>query len=237
MKSNYNDIIDIILTFLEDEELSKCILISGSIVPYLISNEESKETHNDLYIYVYEDRLKFVRKRIKELSKEYLFDIVCDSKWYSKYDHGFKIKYEDTIAGFFPCLFKNNTLTIKTYALRKEQKDISLKTKVIDEIYKNSAIKYVNLVRNKILTVMSPEFILARAKSNGRIDKEYSKKTISLLNKLSDESVLKVIEDAITKQKVDIIRRKVKTSTLMTNTLLTILLVILLILTYICFKI
>ena len=28
MNSNYNDIIDIILTFLDDEELSKCILIS-----------------------------------------------------------------------------------------------------------------------------------------------------------------------------------------------------------------
>ena len=77
-------IIDILLTLLEDDELSKYILVSGSIVPYLILSKESKDKHEDLYIYVLEEKMNFLRKRLNELSKEYLFDIISDSKWYSK---------------------------------------------------------------------------------------------------------------------------------------------------------
>ena len=36
MKSNYNDVIDLLLTIVEDEEVRKSILICGSIVPYIM---------------------------------------------------------------------------------------------------------------------------------------------------------------------------------------------------------
>ena len=236
MNSNYNDVIDIILTLIDDEELSKYILISGSIVPYLISNEESKDNHSDLYIYVDEDKMQFVRKRLKELSKEYLFDIISDSRWHSKYDFGLKINYEDTIAGFFPFCVKNNELIIKTYAVNEEQKVISLKTKKIPEISKNSILKYINVVKNKILRVASPELILATAKASAKLKENYSNKTKELLNKQSDESILKVIEESVSKQKVNIVKYKIKKSDLITNIILSILLITLLILAYICFK-
>lgn len=236
MSSNYNDIMDIILTLVEEEELSKYILVSGSIVPYLISNEESKDIHNDLYFYVDESKMSFVRKKLKQLSKEYLFDIISDSIWCSKYDFGLKIKYEDTIAGFFPFNIKDNVLSIKTYLLNEEQRLIALKTKKIPEISKNSTLKYVNIVKNKIIRVASPELVLAMAKQKGKIKELYSKKTRSLLYKQSDDSVLKVIEESVAKQDINIVKTKFKKSDLITNIMLVILLITLLIIAYICFK-
>ena len=86
MKGNYNDIIDIILTLIQDDEIKDSIVISGSIVPYIISNEESYEHHTDFYILVEENKSNFIRDKLKKLSREYQFDIVSDSKCYSKLD-------------------------------------------------------------------------------------------------------------------------------------------------------
>ena len=84
MNSNYNDIIDIILTFTSDEELSGDIAVSGSIVPYLVTNKESMEYHSDFYILVKNKKINLVRDKIKKLTKEYEFDFISDSKKYSK---------------------------------------------------------------------------------------------------------------------------------------------------------
>lgn len=154
MNSNYNDIIDVILTLLDDEKLAKYIVVSGSIVPYLILNKESNEKHSDFYIFVAQDKMNFVRSKMKELSKEYLFDIITDSKKYSKIDCGFKIKYEDTMVGFFPYLLENNNLSIKTYSLNKEKKEISLKTRTIFNVTKNSIIRQITFAKDKTLKIM-----------------------------------------------------------------------------------
>ena len=69
MKGNYNDIIDIILTLIQDYEIQKSIAISGSIVPYLIMNIESKEYHNDFHILVKNKNMNYVRNKVKKLSK------------------------------------------------------------------------------------------------------------------------------------------------------------------------
>ena len=64
--------------------------------------KESSEFHSDFYILVKNKYMNEVRSKVKKLSKEFEFDIVSDSKDYSKEDYGFKIKYQGTTVGFFP---------------------------------------------------------------------------------------------------------------------------------------
>lgn len=236
MNSNYNDIIDVILTFAYDKQLENLIIVSGSIVPYLILNKESNEFHKDLYMFIPEDKIDFVRRKITKLSKEYLFDIITDSKKSSKFDYGFKIKYEDTIVGFFPYFIEENNLIIKTYSLDNDQKEIALKTRTIPNVTKNSVIRQINFNKDKTLKIMSPEFILVDKKIRDNSFNNMSKQTKELLNKISDESVLKVLTNSFTQQTVNIKKQKIKDTTLILNTILIILLFILLILAYICFK-
>lgn len=236
MNSNYNDIIDVILTFAYDKELENLIVVSGSLVPYLILNKESNEFHRDLYMFIPKDKIDFVRRQIAKLSKEYLFDIITDSKKSSKFDYGFKIKYEDTIVGFFPYFFEENNLVIKTYSLDNDKKEIALKTRTIPNVTKNSVIRQINFNKDKTLKIMSPEFILVDKKIRDNSFNNMSKQTKELLNKISDESVLKVLTNSFTQQTVNIKKQKIKDTTLILNAILIILLFVLLILAYICFK-
>lgn len=236
MNSNYNDIIDVILTFAYDKELENLIVVSGSLVPYLILNKESNEFHRDLYMFIPKDKIDFVRRKITKLSKEYLFDIITDSKKSSKFDYGFKIKYEDTIVGFFPYFFEENNLVIKTYSLDNDKKEIALKTRTIPNVTKNSVIRQINFNKDKTLKIMSPEFILADKKIRDNSFNNISTQTRELLNKISDESVLKVLTNSFTQQTVNIKKQKIKDTTLILNAILIILLFVLLILAYICFK-
>ena len=43
MKNNYNDIIDILMTLLNDEEIASSIVVSGTIVPFLVTKKEPDE--------------------------------------------------------------------------------------------------------------------------------------------------------------------------------------------------
>ena len=140
MNSNYNDIIDIILTLTDDEDISNNIAISGSIVPYLVTNKESLEYHSDFYILVKSKKIDLVRNKVRKLTKEYEFDFVSDSKRYSKEDYGFKIKYQGTTVGFFPYSLIDNDFTIKTYSLNKE------KDKIYYTLYFNGRVIRDNFV-------------------------------------------------------------------------------------------
>ena len=63
MNSNYNDIIDVILTLVDDEEIRSDIAVSGSIVPYLVANKESLEHHTDFYILVKNKKMDLKREK------------------------------------------------------------------------------------------------------------------------------------------------------------------------------
>ena len=235
MNSNYNDIIDIILTLADDENISNNIAISGSIVPYLVMEKESLETHTDFYILVKSKKMDFIRKKIEELTKEYEVDIIYDSKKYSKEDYGFKIKYQSTTVGFFPYSLLDNNLTIKTFAINKDNTKISLKTKVIPSVSKSSVIRSINFGRTK-LRIMSPEFILADKEIRERAPGNPTDETILLLNKISDESVLKAVRDSVSNTRVNIITKDKNDNNIILTAILVILVILLLVIAYICFK-
>ncbi len=235
MNSNYNDIIDIILTLTSDEDMSNNIAISGSIVPYLVTAKESFEYHSDFYILMKNKKTDEVRKKIKELTKEYEFDIISDSKKYSKEDYGFKIKYQGTTVGFFPYSIINNDLTIKTYAISKDGTKISLKKKVIPSVTKSSVIKMIRFAKTKI-RIMTPEFILADKEIKEKNPGNPTEETMYLLNKICDESVLKVVRESVSNTEVKINTKDTKNNNYILIIILSVLVVLLIAVAYICFK-
>lgn len=236
MNRNYNDIIDVILTFSNDEEISKNVAVSGSIVPYIITNKESFEYHSDFYFLVKQKKIKSVRSKIKELSKEYKFDIVSDSSKYSRNDCGFKISYENTIIGFFPYSLIDNNLTIKTFSISKDKKEIRLKTKVIPGVSKNSVIRSVNFNGDRYIRILSPEFILANKEAREKQPGNPTKETMVLLDKLSDERVLNAVRKSVGEIKVKIDSKSLKCNERILEIILLVLFLLLIILAYICFK-
>ena len=236
MNGNYNDIIDIILTLIDDEQIRESITVSGSIVPYIVLNKESYEYHTDFYVLVKEKKINYVREKIKKLSKEYAFDVISDSKKYAKDDFGFKIKYEHTIVGFFPYSIIDNNLSIKTYSLNKENTKVKLKTKVIPNVTKSSVIRLVKFAKDKNLRIMTPEFILADKEAREKEPGNPTGETMRLLNKICDESVLKVVRDSVSNTEVKIRTKDVKEDNKPLIIILSVLVVLLIIVIYIVFK-
>ncbi len=236
MKSNYNDIMDIILTITQDEEISKSIAISGSIVPYIIANKESDEFHSDFYILVKSKMMNKIREKMKKLSKEYQFDMVSDSYKITKSDFGFKMKYENTVVGFFPYSLIDNKLTIKTFSVNDEEKEIKLKIKVVPDVAKSSVIRLVNFAKDKTLRIMSPEFVLADKEMREKQPGNPTETTMKLLNKICDESILDVVRKSVSKAEVKITSRKITNDNFILTIVLAVLLIILIIIAYICFK-
>jgi len=235
MNSNYNDIVDIILTLVEDEEIRSNIAISGSIVPYLVTNKESYEYHSDFYILVRNKKIDLIRSKITKLTKEYEFDFISDSKKYSKEDYGFKVKYQGTTVGFFPYSIIDNDLTIKTYAISKDNDKISLKKKIIPAIKKSSVIRLINFGKDKI-RIMSPEFILADKELKEKQPGNPTKETMHLLDKISDESVLKVVRESVSNAKIKMITKETSDNNYILIIILAALFILLLVIAYICFK-
>lgn len=236
MNSNFNDIIDVILTFNKYEELSKNIAVSGSIVPYIVTNKESFEYHSDFYFLVRQKKINNVRNVIRKLSKEYIFDIVSDSTKYSSNDYGFKIKYENTIIGFFPYSIVDNNFTIKTFSITKGKNEVGLKIKTIPNISKSSVIRYINFNGDRKIRIISPEFILANKEVNEKQPGNLTSETIRFLRDLSDENVLQTLRENVSKMKVNIEHRKIKKFDYKFTLLVIFLVGILIFLTYKCFK-
>lgn len=205
MKNNYNDIIDIILTFINEKDLKENIVMGGSIVPYLISNKESNDFISDFYILVNEKKIKSVRKKIEKLSRIYLFDIISDSCDLTGKEYGFMIKYEDTSLGLFPFNVDKNNFIIKTYSC--DSNKISLKTKVIPNFTLNKAIKQTTLDNKKIL-VLLPEFLLIEKELSDNYDNHDD--AIILLKSICDEEIISLIRRDVQKTKINVITKKIK---------------------------
>lgn len=236
MNSNYNDIIDIIITLIEDEEIKNSIAVSGSIVPYIVAGKESYEYHTDFYILVKEKNIKIIRSKIRKLSKEYQFDVISDSKRYSKDDYGFKIKYQNTTVGFFPYSLIDNNFKIKTYGINKDNMEVRLKTKIIPNVSKSSVIRLTKFTGDKNLRIMSPEFILADKQTREKEPGNPTNETMRLLNNISDESVLKFVRQSVSNTKIKVQTKRLKQGNDVLIVILILAFVLLSIILYICLK-
>ncbi len=209
MNGNYNDVIDIILTFTSDKDLNELIAISGDVIPYLIINRKFKE-HLDFNILVREKKLNYVRKKIEKLSQEYEFDIVSDSLDYNDKDYGFKIIYQDTKVNFIPYSIVNDNFLSKHYHINEDEKTVKLTIRKIKNITKNSIIKKIKLDGVSV-RVVSPEFLLA----NMEIKNKKNMKVINMLSDLSDESVLRLLRNKVGKMIIAKKEKKIKKSKFM----------------------
>lgn len=236
MNSNFNDIIDVILTFSKDDEIKKDIVVYGSIVPYLITNKESLNNILDFCFLVRKNRIDSIRKYLKKLSKDYKFDIIYDSKNYSNVDYGFNIKYENTIIGFFPYTIIDNNLTIRNFSISKDINEAKLKTKIISNVSKNSIIRYIKISDDIKVRIASPEFILASIETEEKKGKECEIEILTFLRNLSDENILHALRESISKMRVNISYGRKKKIDYKFIIIVFILLMILAVLSYVCFK-
>ena len=210
MKNNYNDIIDILVTLLDDKEIQSSMVVSGCIVPFLVTKKEPDEYIRDFSILIKQSHMDSVRKKIMKLSKEYAFDILSDSNNYMYGDYGFKIKYNDTYVRFEPYSFLSNNFKIKSYALSEDEKEIITKTSIIYNITKNCIIRYTNFSDNKKIRIISPEYLISKIETMENKAFGPSLKVIEMLNILSDESILKIMREKVENQDIDIKRQKAK---------------------------
>ena len=234
MKSNYNDIIDIILTLINDKKIASEVVIGGSIVPYLITEEEPKNYISDFYILANLKEFDCIKAKLKKLSKIYLFDIVSDSKELIGKDYGFKIKYEDTCLGFFPYLTSNDNFILRTYFYDEKNKNISLKNKLIPNLTPNKIITKTKLGSKNIL-VMLPEFIFVEKQLSGNYS-DFDDEVNKLLNKICDDEVVEIIRSDIEKSEIKINTYKVKNKNSFLNILLFLVLIIIFLVVFVCIK-
>jgi len=236
MKGNYNDIIDVILTLIEDEDIATNTAISGSVVPYIISNKDSKEFHGDFYVLVKQKKMKTIRRKMKALSDDYEFDFISDSIKYGNGDYGFKVVYEKTAIGFFPYSLINNNLCIKTYAKMKDEGKVKLKTKIIPNVSKSSVIRLIPFRDDKTLRIMSPEFILAEMETRNGSAEYTTKETYRILDKISDPMVLKRVRESVDNAKISVATKSLINFNLILTIILGIVFLALLIIAILCFK-
>lgn len=210
MKSNYNDIIDILMTLLDDEEIASSMVVSGTIVPFLVTKKESDEYIRDFSILVKKKNIDSVRKKVKNLSKEYSFDVVSDSKEYTVGEYGFKIKYNDTYVRFEPYTFLSNNFKVSSYALSEDDKEIITKTNTLFNVTKNCIIRYTTFSNDKKIRIISPEYQLSKLELMNKKPFSSSSKVPQMLNRLSDESILKIVREKMQDENVDIKRQEAK---------------------------
>ena len=113
---------------------------------------------------------------------------------------------------------------------------INLKTKTIPNITKSSFIRNIRFAKNKILRIVTPEFILADKESRENEFGNMTDEAMHLLNKISDESVLKITREAIGDTQIKIIEKKLIKNDKIVNIILLFIFLMLLIIAYICFK-
>lgn len=221
MKNNYNDVIDVISKFNEDDEILNNTLVSGSIVPYLIEQKECPFFISDLCIYVKAKKMDFIRKKIIKLSKEYDFDIESDSTIYSDIDYGFKIKYQDTMVRFYPYSIIDNNLIINSYEINKDEKIIRLKQKKIPDIIKSDIIRRVEYY-DRLIRIFTPEFILSMME----VKDENETEIIKILDSITDEEVVSRLRIKVSKAKNTYYEEEIKSSKALLIAIIVVLLIL-----------
>ncbi|HOZ54387.1 MAG TPA: hypothetical protein PKY25_03580 [Bacilli bacterium] len=206
MNNNYDEILDIILTFVEDEDISNKLIYSGDIIPFLIKDIESNKYHNDIEILVEFDDMRLVRKTIYNLSKEFDFEILLDTNKVTTHDYGFRIKYDNTVISIHPYSIKKNNLYIRSFTISQDMKKVIQKLRKIPNFNETDAFRTLEIKDNKIIKIITPEFLLSDLESKDNTDK----KIIEMLYKISDKKLLKITKKAIQKTETTLTEEEIK---------------------------
>lgn len=206
MNNNYKEVMDIILTFIDDEDIKDKLIYSGDIIPFLIKDKESNIYHNDFEIFVEFDDMQEVRNTMNSLSKEFDFEIIFDTNKVTTHDYGFRFKYDNTVVSVHPYTIKKNNLYIRSFSISSDLKRVVQKLKKIPNFDENEAFRILEIKENKVIKIITPEFLLADLESKDNTNKE----VIEMLYKISDKKLLKVVKKAIQKTEITIKEEEIK---------------------------
>ena len=110
-----------------------------------------------------------------------------------------------------------------------------MKKKIIPAIKKSSVIRLIDFGKKRI-RIMTPEFILADKELKEKQPGNPTKETMYLLDKISDESVLKVVRESVSNAKIKMITKETNDNNYILIIILAALFILLLVIAYICFK-
>ena len=206
MNNNYEEILDIILTFINEEDIKDKLIYSGDIIPFLIKNNKSDIYHNDFEIFVEFDDMPEVRKVMGGLSKEFDFEIIFDTDKVTTHDYGFRFKYDNTVVSVHPYTIKKNNLYIRSFSISTDLKRVIQKLKKIPNFNEREAFRTLELKDDKVIKIITPEFLLADLESKDSTNKEI----IEMLYKISDKKLLKIVKRAILKTEITIKEEEIK---------------------------
>ena len=178
---------------------------------FLISYSQNKVKKDDLF-YVKITSLKpemtkdEVRKVMGGLSKEFDFEIIFDTDKVTTHDYGFRFKYDNTVVSVHPYTIKKNNLYIRSFSISTDLKRVIQKLKKIPNFNEREAFRTLELKDDKVIKIITPEFLLADLESKDSTNKEI----IEMLYKISDKKLLKIVKRAILKTEITIKEEEIK---------------------------
>lgn len=200
MDGNYEDIIDIILTFQEEELIKDKLIYSGSFIPYLMDNVKTSDYIDDVRIFVNIKDIDSVRKELYRLSKIFMFDIVFDSIKLTENDYGFKFKYETTIVTVSPYSFKEKNLYFRTFLINNDLKTISQRQNKMQRFSETNFFRTQNLNEDDSIYINTPEFLLIKEQRK----EESNIEIINILKCYTDKKLLNIVKKAFKNSEVKV---------------------------------
>ena len=102
IEHNYEKIREVLIKILSIEELREKLIISGGIVPWIITDTDSGRLHGDIDIICKQEDMQFVRDKLKEYG---LYNELMDSMYYDHkdgLDYGVDTNISGVPVGFYP---------------------------------------------------------------------------------------------------------------------------------------
>lgn len=177
--ANYFGIINIIMNIVQYDEISNIIFVSGGIVPWLISGNNSNRKHDDLDLLVSKENMPIVRDF---LIKHNLYNASLDSLNYEDaemVDYGVDTYIDNIPVGFYPYeKMIDGSIVQRSFSLAEIDHKKDLKVKKIPNMAITDYLSTATLQNGTIIGISSLEVIRVTKALVGREKDIYDIKEI-----------------------------------------------------------
>ncbi|MGE5456013.1 MAG: hypothetical protein ACM3O4_02800 [Ignavibacteriales bacterium] len=179
-KGNYSNIINILMSIIQDEELADIVFVSGGIVPWLVSKKDSKRNHSDIDLLVLQENMLKVRKFLRKYN---LYDASLDSLNYEDaemVDYGVDTYIRDIPVGFYPYEQISDELIVqRSFSSTDVSGRKDLKVKEIPNMKVTDYLAKTTLPNGSVIGISSLEVVKVTKEKAGREKDIYDIKEIN----------------------------------------------------------
>lgn len=179
-KGNYSNIINILMSIIQDEELADIVFVSGGIVPWLVSKKDSKRNHSDIDLLVLQENMLKVRKFLRKYN---LYDASLDSLNYEDaemVDYGVDTCISGIPVGFYPYEQISDELIVqRSFSSTDVSGRKDLKVKEIPNMKVTDYLAKTTLPNGSVIGISSLEVVKVTKEKAGREKDIYDIKEIN----------------------------------------------------------